>query len=390
VSKNGSTPTILYFGNDWMAENRTSSHHVARWLAKRYRVIYVESPGLRAPKGTGRDIKKLVSKVGLALRGPRPTPEGLEVQTLLQIPFHGSPLVRRLNGQLLRATLQVLMRIANARRPVTWFVVPHLAAVAGQLGERLSVYYCIDDYASLPDVDPEAVRLMDEALTRKADLVFVASDTLLERKRAQNPDTHVSPHGVDYDHFVKAQDPALPIPADIADIKGPIIGFFGLIERWIELGLVAWLAERRPDWTFLMIGRVAVPDSEVPKLPNVRFIGRRPYETLPAYGKAFTVAMIPYHLTPQVIHSNPIKLREYLAMGKPIVSVSTPEIDKFAELVAIARTREEYLAKLDEAVARGLTPEQVRRQTEFASTMTWDANLRKVIAVVEQRLAARD
>jgi glycosyltransferase involved in cell wall biosynthesis len=390
VANNGSTPTILYFGNDWMAENRTSSHHVARWLAKRYRVIYVESPGLRAPKGTGRDIKKLVSKVGLALRGPRPTPEGLEVQTLLQIPFHGSPLVRRLNGQLLRATLQVLMRIANARKPVTWFVVPHLAAVAGELGERLSVYYCIDDYASLPDVDTEAVRLMDEALTRKADLVFVASDTLLERKRAQNPNTHVSPHGVDYDHFVKAQDPALAIPADIADIKGPIIGFFGLIERWIELGLVAWLAERRPDWTFLMIGRVAVPDSEVPRLSNVRFIGRRPYETLPAYGKAFTVAMIPYHLTPQVIHSNPIKLREYLAMGKPIVSVSTPEIDKFAEVVAIARTREEYLARLDEAVARGLTPEQARRQTELASTMTWDANLRKVIAVVEQRLAARD
>jgi len=383
-------PTILYFGNDWMAENRTSSHHVARWLAKRYRVIYVESPGLRAPKGTGRDIKKLLSKVGLALRGPRPTPEGLEVQTLLQIPFHGSPLVRRLNGQLLRATLQVLMRIARARRPLTWFVVPHLAAVAGQLGERLSVYYCIDDYASLPDVDTEAVRLMDESLTRKADLVFVASDTLLERKRAQNPNTHVSPHGVDYDHFVKAQDPALAVPADVADMKGPIIGFFGLIERWIELGLVAWLAEQRPDWTFLMIGRVAVPDSEVPRLPNVRFIGRRPYETLPAYGKAFTVAMIPYHLTPQVIHSNPIKLREYLAMGKPIVSVSTPEIDKFAEVVAIARTREEYLAKLDEAVARGLTPEQVRRQTELASTMTWDANLRKVIAVVEQQLAARN
>ena len=382
-------PTILYFGNDWMAENRTSSHHVARWLAKRYRVIYVESPGLRAPKGTGRDLKKLVSKVGLALRGPRATAEGLEVQTLLQIPFHGSALVRRLNARLLRGTLQLLMRVAGARRPVTWFVVPHLAAVAGELGERLSVYYCIDDYASLPDVDTEAVRLMDESLTRKADVVFVASDTLLERKRAQNPNTHVSPHGVDYDHFVKAQDPALETPADIADLKRPIIGFFGLIERWIELDLVAWLARERPDWTFLMIGRVAVPESEVPRLPNIRFIGRRPYETLPAYGKAFTVAMIPYHLTPQVIHSNPIKLREYLAMGKPIVSVSTPEIDKFAELVAIARTREEFLAKLDEAVARGLTPEQVRRQTEVASSMTWDANLRKVIALVEQQLVDR-
>jgi hypothetical protein len=382
-------PTIVYFGNDWSAENRTSSHHVARWLAKRYDVIYVESPGLRAPKGTGRDLKKLVAKVGLALRGPRPTPEGLAVQTMLQIPFHGSELVRRANRVLLVGMLRLLLRLRGIRRPITWFVVPHMAPVVGQLGERLSVYYCIDDYAALPDVDVEAVRAMDETLTRRADLVFVASDTLLEKKRALNPHTHVSPHGVDYDHFVKAQDPALPIPEDAAGLPRPVIGFFGLIERWIELDLVKYLAEQRPHWSFLMIGRIAVPEAEVPRLPNIHFIGRRPYETLPAYGKAFTVAIIPYHLTQQVLHSNPIKLREYLAMGRPIVSVSAPEIDKFADWVAIARTREEYLAKLDAAVANGLPPEQAKRQTDFASTMTWDANLRRVIALVEERLRGK-
>ncbi|HVR62945.1 MAG TPA: glycosyltransferase [Polyangia bacterium] len=382
-------PTILYFGNDWAAENRTSSHHVARWLAKRYNVIYIDSPGLRAPKGTGRDLKKLVSKVALALRGPRPMPEGLSVQTLLQIPFHGSGLVRAANRRLILATLKLLMRLQGIKRPLTWFVVPHLASVAGALDERLSVYYCIDDYAALPDVDVEAVKAMDDELTRKANVVFVASGRLLEPKRALNPDTHVSPHGVDYDHFVKAQDPSLPLPDDVAGFRRPIIGFFGLIERWIDLPLVAYLAEARPDWTFLMIGRVAVPDSEVPRLPNLHFLGRRPYESLPAYGKAFTAAIIPYHLTQQVMNSNPLKLREYLAMGKPIVSVSAPEIDKFADWVAIARTREEFLAKLDRAVAEGLSPEQARRQTELASTMTWDANLRKVIAIVEERLAAR-
>lgn len=390
MTKSKDRPTIIYFGNDWAAENRTSSHHVARWLAKRYDVIYVESPGLRAPKGTGRDIKKLVSKVGLALRGPRPTPEGLSVQTMLQIPFHGNELVRRANRHLLVASLKLLLKLRGVTKPITWFVVPHMAPVAGQLGERLSVYYCIDDYAALPDVDVEAVRAMDDSLTRKANLVFVASDTLLEKKRSLNADTHVSPHGVDYDHFVKAQDPSLATPEDIAKLPRPIIGFFGLIERWIELDLIKYMAEKRPSWTFLMIGRIAVPESEVPRLPNIHYLGRRPYESLPAYGKAFDVAIIPYHLTQQVLHSNPIKLREYLAMGKPIVSVSVPEIDKFSDHVAIARTHEEYLAKVDEAVANGLTAERIKSQTERASTMTWDANLRRVIAVVEDRLAARD
>ncbi len=281
------------------------------------------------------------------------------------------------------------MKQQGVTRPITWFVVPHLASVAGELGERLSVYYCIDDYASLPDVDPEAVRQMDDELTRKADVVFVASATLLERKRALNPNTHVSPHGVDFDHFVKAQDPALSEPADIAELPRPIIGFFGLIERWIELDLVAYLAKARPNWTFLMIGRIAIPEAEAPRLPNIHYLGRRPYETLPAYGKAFTVALIPYHLTPQVVNSNPIKLREYLAMGKPIVSVSIPEIDKFSDYVATARTPEEFLAKLDRAVAEGLSPEARARQTAVAATMTWDANLQKVMAIVDKELATK-
>ena len=90
-----------------------------------------------------------------------------------------------------------------------------------------------------------------------------------------------------------------------------------------------------------------------------------------------------------MINSNPIKLREYLAMGKPIVAVSIPEIDKFKEYVATARTKEEFLAALDGAVANGLTPEQARRQTELASTMTWDANLKRVMTVVEKQLAEK-
>ena len=376
-------PTILYFGNDWAAENRTSSHHVARWLASRYQVIYVECPGLRAPKGTGRDVRKVAAKIRLGLSGPRRQPEGPWVQTLLQVPLHRFAWIRRLNRGLIRLQLRRVLSRLGVRAPVTWFVVPHLAGVVGQLGDRLSVYYCIDDYASLPDVDVAAVREMDDELTRRADLVFVASETLLESKRRLNPETHVSPHGVDFAHFVRAQDPALPVPDDIAALPHPVVGFFGLIERWIDLGLVHWLAEQRPHWTFLMIGRVAVPDAEVPRRPNVVYLGRRPYESLPAYGKSFSAALIPYHLTPQVLHANPIKLREYLAMGKPIVSVSTPEIDKFSAHVRIGRSREALLAHLDAAVEAGMTPAEVSAQTALASTMTWDANLRRVIERVE-------
>jgi glycosyltransferase involved in cell wall biosynthesis len=377
-------PVILYFGNDWSAENRTSSHHVARWLARGHRVYYVECPGLRAPKGTGRDLKKTWAKVVRFFRGPRTVPEGLKVWTLLQIPLHRFGLVRRLNRALMPLAVRWLAWSEGLRDPITWFVLPHLAPVVGRVGERLSVYYCIDDYSALPDVNEEAIRALDAETTRRADLVFVASDTLLAAKKALNPQTQVSPHGVDVDHFARARNGAAP-PADLAGLPRPVVGFFGLIEKWIDLDLVDYLAGQRPGWTFVMIGRVAVPPEQVPRRPNVRFLGPRPYETLPEYGGQFDAAIIPYHRNRQVMHSNPLKLREYLAMGKPIVAVSTPEIDKYADVVRVAHTREEFLGHLDAAVA-DRSPEEARRRVARVAPESWDARLRSVLAVVERRL----
>src|SRR4029077_9592618 len=121
-----------------------------------------------------------------------------------------------------------------------------------------------------------------------------------------------------------------------------------------------------------------VPEDEAPHRPNIHYLGAKPYATLPAYGSAFDVAIIPYRLTQQVIHANPIKLREYLAMGKPVVSVSTPEIDKYADVVAISRTREEFLMNLDDAVSGPSSPAAIRQRMRRVEGLSWDARLGKV------------
>jgi Glycosyl transferases group 1 len=379
--------TFLYFGNDWFAENRTSSHHIARWLARRYRVYYIECPGLRAPQGSSRDLKKLVQKLKKSLRGPVQVPEGLKVKTLFQIPFHRFGAVRWLNRKLIAASIRWLMWRERIDRPITWFMIPHLASVVGRVGERLSVYYCIDDYGSLSDVNESIVRAMDDETTRRADLVFIASGTLLEEKLRLNPNTIISPHGVDVDHFGRAQDDSLSIPSDTADLPGPFVGFFGLIERRIDVELLDYLARERPDWTFLLIGRVALPEHQIRKRPNIQFIGKRPYESLPAYGKQFDAAIIPYRQTKFNYHANPLKLREYLAMGKAIVTVSTPEIDKYADVVEIAHSHEEFLAKLDQVLSRPPTAAEIRRRIDSVARESWDARLNGVLGVIESRLA---
>jgi len=381
-----SETTFLYFGNDWFAENRTSSHHIARWLARGHRVYYIECPGLRAPQGSSRDLKKLVQKLGKSLRGPVPVPEGLMVKTLFQIPFHRFGLVRWLNRKLIAGSMRWLMWREGINRPITWFMVPHLASIVGRIGERLSVYYCIDDYGSLSDVNETVVREMDDETTRRADLVFIASGTLLEEKLRLNPNTIVSPHGVDVAHFGRAQDDRLLIPSDTADFPGPVVGFFGLIERRIDLELVDYLAQQRPNWTFILIGRVALPEQKTPHRPNIRFIGKRPYESLPAYGKQFDAAIIPYRQTKFNYHANPLKLREYLAMGKPVVTVSTPEIDKYAGVVEIAHSREEFLAKLDGILSRPSSPTEIRRRIECVAAESWDARLNTVLEILQRRL----
>ncbi len=380
---------ILYFGNNWSAENRTSSHHIARGLAQKHGVYYVECPGLRVPRASGRDARRVFQKLWRSVRGARQVQPGLKVHTLMQVPLHRWAPVRWLNARLILWSVRWLMWRNGIRRPIAWFVIPHVASLVGQLGEAASVYYCIDDYASLPDVDVAAVRRMDETLTRRADLVFVASETLLAAKSALNPHTYHSPHGVDVEHFRRAAESEGAIPQDIQDLRRPIVGFFGLIERWIDLELVAYLAEQRPNWSFLMIGHTAVPGAAMPKLRNVRFLGRRRYEELPDYGRYFDVAIIPYRLNQQVFHANPLKLREYLAMGKPIVSVRTPEIENFSDVIEIADGREEFLAKLDKVIGKPDSQVAAIRRRERVASLSWEARVAAVLEQVDASLAKK-
>lgn len=277
------------------------------------------------------------------------------------------------------------VRRLGFRELISWFVVPHPGPLAGSFGEKLIVYYCIDDYAALPGVDSAAVARMDENLTRRADQVFVASPTLMESKKELNPQTRHSPHGVDVDLFAQASDPLYAMAEGTIGLRHPVIGFFGLIEAWIDLDLIAYLAESRPQWTFLMIGRLAVDSGCVKNLPNVVFTGPKPYRTLAQWARAFDVAIIPYKRTRQVLNSNPLKLREYLATGKPVVGVPIPETLHFGDCVRLAASPEEFLAAIENALASD-SPEDAQRRMAAVADMSWDARVEEVLGVVRNRL----
>ena len=379
---------IVYFGNDWFGENRTSSHHIARRLAGITDVLYIDTPGIRAPRASSRDFRKLWRKFSAALEPPRRVQERLHVMTLLQVPFRRLPLVGALNRMVGRALVLRAVRKLGFRRRISWFTVVHPGILAGKLGEEATVYYCTDDHAAFPGVDRKTIQPIDDHLTRVADIVFVAPPKLLEVKRALNPNSHYWPHGVDAEMFAQAADPSVAPAEPVRNLKHPVIGYFGNIGEWLDYDLLLQLARTRPDWTFLFIGLVAADVGALRECANVVFAGPQPYETLPLWARAFDVALIPFRMSPRVTNANLLKLREYLACGKPVVTVRVPETDRFADVVYVADAFPDFLRSIEMALAED-SPERVQARQQAVSGVTWDARFRETVEAVERTLAER-
>jgi glycosyltransferase involved in cell wall biosynthesis len=255
--------------------------------------------------------------------------------------------------------------------------LPHFSSVVDTVPAKGIVYYCVDEYSSQPNVDAESIIAMEKVVLDRADVAFTVSEVLLEKKRKLNENTYLSTHGVDIDHFRLSANAGLDLPEDIRDVTGPVAGFFGLIEDWIDLALIDHAARALPDVTFIMIGRVVQPTNGLEDLPNVRFLGQRPYAELPGYMRIFDVGMLPYKLNDQVINSNPKKLREYLAGGKAVVSVRVREVERYQDLVAIADDQEQFVHALREAIDND-SPEARQRRISAMENESWQAKVKVI------------
>lgn len=372
---------ILYFSNDWNADNRTSSHHIARQLAKSNRILYVESSGLRTPSASAHDLGRVFAKVGAFCRGPRKVMDNVHVLSPILLPFHGFAAIRFLNKWILILTLRFWMFRLGITSPVAWFIIPHMVVTLGHLKERLSVYYCVDDFSSLPGVDVARISSYDRELTTKADVVFTPSKPLFEKKILLNRQSHLSPHGVDFEHFASVTKSSLETPAAMRAFRGPIVGFFGLIEHWIDLALVEHIARRKPEWQIVMIGRVVKNIAAFDGVTNVHFLGPVPYAFLPNYAQCFSAAIIPYVHNAQVFNANPIKLREYLAMGKPVISVKTPETSLFADVIYLADDYDEFVSHIDKAI-REDSREKAMARMERVAQLSWENRFEEISNVL--------
>jgi glycosyltransferase involved in cell wall biosynthesis len=377
---------IVCFAKDW-SEDPTSNNHVMRLLARNNNVLWLNSIGLRRPRLTDRrDLGKMVEKLRGFARGPVQVDERMWVFTPLVVPLPASAVASVVNQQILRYSLHWLRRRLGMDRYQLWTFLPNVVEHLGALDPSLVVYYCTDEFSQFSYLDREKMSRWDSELCRRADVVFTTATPLLEKRRPHNPETHLALHGVDYQHFAQALRDDTAVASDLAGLAKPTLGFFGLIHDWIDLDLIAFLAEQRPSWNIVLIGKPAVDVSRLQRFGNVKLLGRRPYADLPRYCKGFSVGLLPFAINELTRNVNPIKMREYLSAGLPVVSTDLPEA-RSQKLCRVATTREAFLEACEQAIASDNEVER-RRRSDAMKKETWEVKveeLGRIVAAVRDR-----
>jgi glycosyltransferase involved in cell wall biosynthesis len=375
---------LVVFSNDWDGDP-LSKTHIMRILSRDNRVLWVNSIGNRAPKANAHDLQRMWKKLRSFTGGLQEVERNLFVLAPLAIPFYGSPIVRRVNRELLRQQVLWATRKLGFRDHLSWSFLPASAPVSGTLGEKLVVYHCVDEFSAFADTNGRHIAELEETLLRKADLVITSAERLRANKIKINSNTVLVRHGVDFQHFVRACEATTRVPEDLARLPKPVIGFFGLVAEWLDYDALEALAKAHPEGSVVLIGKIA-PDADVSKLralPNVHFLGRKKYEELPAYCRGFDVSVLPFKHNELTLNANPLKVREYLAAGLPCVATALPEVEKVG-LCKLARTPEEYVRAVDECLREGAGPSRERANRIFHES--WDARVDEIRGHVVEAL----
>jgi UDP-galactopyranose mutase len=274
---------------------------------------------------------------------------------------------------------------------IRWYYTPMMLGFSRHLAAVCTVYDCMDELANFKFAPPE-LTILERELMSVADVVFTGGYSLWEAKRDRHPNIHPFPSSVDRAHFAKARV-SRDAPADQAAIPCPRLGFYGVVDERMDLSLLAELADARPDWSLVIVGPVVKIDpADLPKRPNLYYLGGKTYDELPLYLGGWDVALMPFAINESTRFISPTKTPEYLAGGRPVVS--TPIVDvarHYGELeaVKIAATPEAFIAACDEALAlsrgRGAWLKQV---DAVLSALSWDETFARMNLEISRAAAA--
>jgi glycosyltransferase involved in cell wall biosynthesis len=361
---------LLCFSHDWSGDP-LSKTHLMRILAQDNRVLWVNSIGYRTPTASKADVSRAWKKLKAATEALTEPEPNIFVLNPIAIPIYGKPRIRDLNRRLLRFQVKRAMRKLGFTRPINFVFNPAAAVVAGALGEEQLLYYCVDEYTEFSGVSSSSLAELEQDLLRRSALVIVSAERLYQSKVKTNPRTVLIRHGVDFDHFSKAVSATTVVPEEIRNLSRPVIGFFGLIADWVDIELIAEVAKSFPRGSVVLLGKATTDTSLLEALPNVHLLGRKTYESLPSYCKGFDVALMPFRINELTLNANPLKVREYLAAGLPVVSTAIPEVEVLGTC-RIGRDPKSFIREVEIALQ---DPGPSVARSEMVRNESWNARV---------------
>ena len=366
----GSFDIIVFSHLRWDFVLQRPQHLLSRF-GSGHRVIFIEEPVLCQDKAPHWDVREASPNVFVCKPHTPTVGHGF---TDAQFP-------------VLRELIAQLLEQQKINDYVIWFYTPMALPLADSLAPRAVVYDCMDELSAFLQAPPELIE-RENRLLKLADVVFTGGPSLYRAKTNRHPNVHCFPSSVDAQHFASAAHAEQP--ADQAHLPAPRIGFYGVIDERIDLGLLASLADARPEWQIIMVGPVVKIDpADLPRRDNLHYLGSKSYAQLPAYMGGWDVCMMPFARNDSTRFISPTKTLEFMAAGKMIVSTPITDVaEPYGKLVYLAKDAQAFAAACEQAMNASQKEREARLagMREVLSKTSWDTTARKMEALMEQAI----
>jgi glycosyltransferase involved in cell wall biosynthesis len=372
---------ILCFGSEnW--EYPGFQQTIMRKLSTSNRVIFVNPLGSRKVKLDYSQLSIYLRKIKRTFAKKYTPSTNCLVCSPRIIPLVYNSMITQLNKQLIKYQFSKLLTKNNFKTYILWIGTPTAAIFLDLFDPEMTVYHAVDRYSEFSFVDREKINLYEKIVAEKADVILCTSDAIRDDLVKYNKFAYTVTHAVDTDLFNPTR--ILDIPDELKDINRPLIGFIGGLVDWVDYDLLYNLAKKMPNICLVLIGRKddSVDFSSLQRLPNVLWLGYKDFNILPNYLNMFSVCLIPYVINDRVEAVDPIKLREYLAMGKPVVSTELPEVKKLNNFVYIGKNADDFVAKVKVAIEENNSNLTLERMA-IAQRSNWESKLDDISQIVK-------